>query len=1166
MCHLPCLGLRVSACAILLLTCLLGSLMPSPARAAAQAVGIALDTSSHAWLLWNNNDGTYALWNTDPSGNLTASYTYGPFTDSPVSSAVWQATALSAGPNNSLHILWTNPDGREVLWNLDNQGHYSYASINGPYPDGAGGPLYTPVSLATGADGVSHILWTTSAGKVILWNVNTDYSVTAFGVYGPFPASSPAGAIWTAVSVSASLNGSMRVLWANPNDGTILWSVNGAGGYSIIGTYAPFSDDGTANTLARAKALATGPDGVSHLLWTAPSGKVTVRNVDTSGNAASLCAYGPISGWSGQAIAAGPDSIPHLLWDKTDGSAAHWTLPPAPFANTIYPSAIGLTLSATSVQGGMSVAGTVALNAPAGPGGVAVALSSSNRFAASMPATVTVPAGQTTVGFTVTTPQTATAASAAIYASCNISSPTVTLKVTPTSPDFSLSVNPGSVSIAQGASKSRAVMVNPLYGFGGNVSLVDSTLPSGVTAIFSPNPTAGTSTLTLTATSTAALGSTSVTITGTSGSLVHNATLMLNIVPPPPLPPTNVSVSQSGTSIGVSWTGSSGAATYNVYRSTTSGGPYNFLGSTANLSYSDNSAIVGTFYYYVITTVNSSGAESSYSGGGNTVVLTGSVSPDIPAPGWAEEALASDEASGGGSGPAASNSVCLASGVEESHPGPDLVAFNPIGPSASYERQYRSALANKHYGSPGLALGWVDNYDMTVQAGTGGTYVLQYPSGATETWSPGTGSSFTPPVGAPYLVSSVSGGFTMTLPDHSRYSFALNPNHSGSTVYWLAQITNAVGHSIVIARDTLDRLLSIKNDAAPATTLLSFSYSGPQTFSGAYLGSLTDAYGRSILYAFTNSGNAIELFRVSKLNATDTFSYPLWEYGYYANVLLSSIKAPDPSNPGTNSQSACVVSYDGNVVSSVQDGNQNVHSYRYGGGMTVVQANNADGSLAQQWLQDYDPTKSNVDTGDKDANNQQSLVTYSGTPSIYLPDSVTNRNLQKTTIGYDTTMPYGNVKTVIGPRNTATSLGYDPAFPLGQVQSVQTGNQAATTCDYYPNGFLSHVYTPLPELVPGTNTTTYVYDNATDNLGNIKIVTAPGANGMVTVSYEYHTGYNGYTQSPALGEPVAVTVIGPDALGGITSTTTYSQYDNRGNRTAVIDALGNETDFQYNIT
>ncbi len=61
------------------------------------------------------------------------------------------------------------------------------------------------------------------------------------------------------------------------------------------------------------------------------------------------------------------------------------------------------TLNASSVSGGTPVQGTVTLGQPAASGGVVVSLSSSNAAVASVPASVTVPAGQFSANFTVTT-------------------------------------------------------------------------------------------------------------------------------------------------------------------------------------------------------------------------------------------------------------------------------------------------------------------------------------------------------------------------------------------------------------------------------------------------------------------------------------------------------------------------------------------------------------------------------------------------------------------------------------------------------------------------------------------------------------------------------------------------------------------------------------------
>lgn len=64
------------------------------------------------------------------------------------------------------------------------------------------------------------------------------------------------------------------------------------------------------------------------------------------------------------------------------------------------------------------------------------------------------------------------------------------------------------------------------------MSLAASGLPSGVTASWGTNPTAGSSVLTLTASSSAAPGAVNVTITGTSGALTSITTLALRVIGP----------------------------------------------------------------------------------------------------------------------------------------------------------------------------------------------------------------------------------------------------------------------------------------------------------------------------------------------------------------------------------------------------------------------------------------------------------------------------------------------------------------------------------------------------------------------------------------------------------------------------------------------------------
>jgi subtilase family serine protease len=107
---------------------------------------------------------------------------------------------------------------------------------------------------------------------------------------------------------------------------------------------------------------------------------------------------------------------------------------------------------------------------------------------------------------------------------------TATVSVTITAgPNFTLSASPSSLGIPQGGSGIAGITVAPQNGFSSKVTLSVSGLPSGVTALFSPNPTPGSSTLTLMASSVATTGPATVTVTGTCGTLANSTTVALTV-------------------------------------------------------------------------------------------------------------------------------------------------------------------------------------------------------------------------------------------------------------------------------------------------------------------------------------------------------------------------------------------------------------------------------------------------------------------------------------------------------------------------------------------------------------------------------------------------------------------------------------------------------------
>ncbi len=76
---------------------------------------------------------------------------------------------------------------------------------------------------------------------------------------------------------------------------------------------------------------------------------------------------------------------------------------------------------------------------------------------------------------------------------------------------------------------------------------------------------------------------------------------------PAPSAPTGVTTTISSGSVALSWTAVSGATSYNIYRSTTSGVLGTLIGTSASASYADTTAVNGTTYYYTITAVNAGG-------------------------------------------------------------------------------------------------------------------------------------------------------------------------------------------------------------------------------------------------------------------------------------------------------------------------------------------------------------------------------------------------------------------------------------------------------------------------------------------------------------------------------------------------------------------------------
>ncbi len=101
-------------------------------------------------------------------------------------------------------------------------------------------------------------------------------------------------------------------------------------------------------------------------------------------------------------------------------------------------------------------------------------------------------------------------------------------------PGYSLSASPGSVSVVQGGSGSSTITSTVFDGFDSAVTLSASGQPGGVTIGFSPTSITGTgsSTMSITVASSVATGNYTITVSGVSGGTTETTTVSLTVTAP----------------------------------------------------------------------------------------------------------------------------------------------------------------------------------------------------------------------------------------------------------------------------------------------------------------------------------------------------------------------------------------------------------------------------------------------------------------------------------------------------------------------------------------------------------------------------------------------------------------------------------------------------------
>jgi hypothetical protein len=382
---------------------------------------------------------------TIPGGNDGVDYELGTALQSDVPGYITGVRYWKAAGDTGLHTgkIWSNAGAllASVAFTNETDSGWQQQALAAPLAISANTTYI--VSVNTAAQ-----FYVATAGGLASQIVNQDLSSVVgnngvFGSAGSFPSSTFGG------------NSYFRDVFFTPSSGLISLALNPTG---VVGGS---SSTGTVTLSGPA------PTGGATVTLSSDTGSVTVPASVTVPTGA----MGATFNLTSAAVASVTTATISATYDVT--RTAPLTVNP--------PSLSSVALNPTSVTGGSSTTGTVALSSPAPSGGIAVALATDNG-SATVPSNVTVTAGATTTTFSVNTTSVPSTLSATISATLGVTQ-TASLTINPPALS-SVTVNPSTV--VGGRNSTGTVTLNDPAPVGGTVvSLVSdnasATVPSSVT-------------------------------------------------------------------------------------------------------------------------------------------------------------------------------------------------------------------------------------------------------------------------------------------------------------------------------------------------------------------------------------------------------------------------------------------------------------------------------------------------------------------------------------------------------------------------------------------------------------------------------------------------------------------------------------------------------------
>jgi hypothetical protein len=267
------------------------------------------DGDGKSGFLWQNTDGTAAIWSMD-GVSLTTGANVG-FNPGPAWHVIGSGDFDGDGRAD---ILWQNTDGSAAAWLMDGTTVLSGANV-GSNP----GPAWHEIAAADfNGDGKSDILWQNNNGQAAIWQMD-GLTVTAGANVGVNP-----GAAWHVIGAGDfDGDGKSDILWQNNNGQAAIWLMDGF----TVKSGANVGANPGSNWHVQGAGDFDG-DGKSDILWQNKDGTPAIWlmdgfNVVEGGNVG----FNPGASW--QIHGSGDfdgDGKSDIQWQNSDGTPAVWLM------------------------------------------------------------------------------------------------------------------------------------------------------------------------------------------------------------------------------------------------------------------------------------------------------------------------------------------------------------------------------------------------------------------------------------------------------------------------------------------------------------------------------------------------------------------------------------------------------------------------------------------------------------------------------------------------------------------------------------------------------------------------------------------------------------------------------------------------------------------------